>query len=182
MNRLTNVKCNYTGGGIYVVTARFNDEVWLATDGDIYGTYDVPWEDIEEKYNCEYEAHEKAPSVPLPTWQELLDAVMESYNSGESPNMLPGEVEHIIKWYNPDLSLRFDEPQPEDKDDNDSNSERLEKLGAIIEVFEDFLDERGIVIPNDEKCQDPDASNIYGTDYGELEDRLEDVLRSLGMM
>ena len=64
-----------------------------------------------------------------------------------------------------------------------SNSERLETLGCIIELFEDFLDEKGIVIPNDEKDQDPDsASNIYGTDYGNLSDDLEHLLIRLGMM
>ena len=64
-----------------------------------------------------------------------------------------------------------------------SNSERLETLGCIIELFEDFLDEKGITIPNDEKEQSPDsASNIYGTDYGILSDRLEHLLIRLGMM
>lgn len=64
-----------------------------------------------------------------------------------------------------------------------SNTERLETLGCIIELFEDFLDEKGIFIPNDEKDQSPDsASNIYGTDYGNLSDRLEHLLIRLGMM
>lgn len=62
------------------------------------------------------------------------------------------------------------------------NSERLETICEFIEAFEDFLDEKGIVIPNDEKDQDPDASNIYGTDYGNLESRLDDLLVRLGMM
>ena len=64
-----------------------------------------------------------------------------------------------------------------------SNSERLESLACIIELFEDFLDEKGIVIPNDEKDQEPEsASNIYGTDYGNLEGQLEHLLIRLGMM
>ena len=63
-----------------------------------------------------------------------------------------------------------------------SNTERLETLGCIIELFEDFLDEKGIVIPNPDKDQDSDASNIYGCDYGELEGRLEHLLIRLGMM
>ena len=64
-----------------------------------------------------------------------------------------------------------------------TNTERLETLGCIIELFEDFLDEKGIVIPNDEKDQEPDsASNIYGTDYGNLSDHLEHLLIRLGMM
>lgn len=61
-----------------------------------------------------------------------------------------------------------------------SNSERLEILNSFIEVFEDFLDEKGIVIPNDEKEQSPEsAANIYGTDYGNLSDRIETLLVNL---
>lgn len=61
-------------------------------------------------------------------------------------------------------------------------SERLKTLSLFIELFEDFLDRRGISVPNDEKEQDPDASTIYGTDYGELESNLEDLLIRLGMI
>lgn len=54
---------------------------------------------------------------------------------------------------------------------------------AIIETFEDFLDERGIVIENDEKLEDPEgACNIYGTDYGELEDNITGILYSYGLV
>lgn len=64
-----------------------------------------------------------------------------------------------------------------------SNSERLETICDFIEAFEDFLDEKGIVIPNDEKDQDPDsASNIYGTDYGNLSDRIEHLLIRYGVL
>lgn len=47
---------------------------------------------------------------------------------------------------------------------------------AIIEKFEDFLDEKGIVIPNKEKDEDPIASNIYGSDYYKLEDEIIELL------
>ena len=46
----------------------------------------------------------------------------------------------------------------------------------IIELFEDFLEEKGIEIPNDEKLEDEDASNIYGTDYGYLQSGIEEIL------
>lgn len=46
----------------------------------------------------------------------------------------------------------------------------------IIESFEDFLTRKGIDIPNDEKDDDPDASLIYGSDYGDLQDDLEYIL------
>ena len=63
------------------------------------------------------------------------------------------------------------------------HQERLEILSLFIEVFEDFLEERGIDIPNEEKEQDPEnASTIYGTDYGELESKLEKLLINLGYM
>ena len=53
----------------------------------------------------------------------------------------------------------------------------------IIEAFEDFLDKRGIVIENDEKLQEPeDASNIYGSDYGELETAIGDILYAYGLV
>ena len=47
---------------------------------------------------------------------------------------------------------------------------------AIIEVFEDYLEERGIEIPNVEKEGIEGEAIIYGTDYGELESQIEEVL------
>ena len=175
--KLTDVKCTYTGGGIYVVTAKYED-VFLATDLETYGTYDVPWEDIEEKYSCDYDSHWKNPSVPLPTWGELYHAITRSHREGKSPNMDQNEVGNILLRNHPRLGLRIDE------DDNApyTHSERLELLCDFIEIFEDFLDERGIVIPNPDKDQDPDASNIYGCDYGELESRIEELLIRRGML
>ena len=58
----------------------------------------------------------------------------------------------------------------------------MEKLNVnefardIIELFEDFLEEKGIVIENEEKLEDDDASNIYGTDYGYLQSGIEEIL------
>ena len=179
-NKLTDVLCTYTGGNIYVITAKLND-VYLATDIGTYGTYDVPYDDIEEKFGCDYESHEKTSAFPLPTWAELLDAIRESYESGSSTNMDMTEVEHSIRHCHPDLRRRLDEPDPK-PEPMDPNSERLETICDFIEVFEEFLDEKGIVIPNDEKKQDPDASNIYGTDYGVLSDMLEPLLIRYGVL
>ena len=61
-------------------------------------------------------------------------------------------------------------------------SRRLEFLGSIIEVFEDFLDDRCIVLDNDEKKESDSASNIYGTDYGDLESELETLLQRSGVL
>ena len=177
MAKLTNVSCVYTGGGIYVYTARFNDEVWLGTDFDLVGSYDTPWETITDELNCDYESHWKEPSVPYPTWGEILTSIHENCDASTY-----SDVARIMEYYEDRLDRKIlgdDEPV---KQTRDEHSARLEMLCDIIEVFEDFLDEKGIIIPNDEKTQDPDASNIYGTDYGNLESRLESLLISFGLM
>jgi hypothetical protein len=177
MAKLTNVSCVYTGGGIYVYTAQFNDEVWLGTDFDLVGSYDTPWETITDELNCDYDSHWKDPSVPYPTWGEILASVYENCDSATY-----SDVARTMEYYGDMLGKRIlgdDEPVRQARDEH---SARLEMLCDIIEVFEDFLDEKGIVIPNDEKDQDPDASNIYGTDYGNLESRLESLLISFGLM
>ena len=64
----------------------------------------------------------------------------------------------------------------------ESNESRLETIALFIETFEDFLDEKGIDIPNPEKEQSDCPSTIYGTDYGILSDRIESLLVGLGYM
>lgn len=59
---------------------------------------------------------------------------------------------------------------------------KLDFLNGIIEVFETFLDERGIVVENPEKQQSENPSNIYGTDYGDLESELEALLAKEGVL
>lgn len=62
------------------------------------------------------------------------------------------------------------------------NGQLLEICAGIIEAFEDFLDERGIVIENDEKAESDGACNIYGTDFGELENAVEAILYGYGLV
>lgn len=50
-----------------------------------------------------------------------------------------------------------------------------EFVAYVIETFEDFLERRGIDIPNPEKEESECASLIYGTDYGELQSELEEL-------
>ena len=59
--------------------------------------------------------------------------------------------------------------------------------GQLIDIFEDFLGERAVVIPNSEKDDDEDldpekAANIYGIDYDELADKLMDTLERWGLL
>lgn len=62
------------------------------------------------------------------------------------------------------------------------HGERLEMLGEFVEIVEDFLEARGIDIPNDEKEGDDDASMIYGSDYFELTDAFERKMIECGLI
>ncbi len=60
----------------------------------------------------------------------------------------------------------------------------MNKTIDIIEAFEDFLDEKGITVPNDDKeraiadGEDPASiCNIYGTDFGDLYYTIEEILK-----
>ncbi len=61
----------------------------------------------------------------------------------------------------------------------------VEFLACLIEAFEDFLEDKGIEIENPEKAEaiaegkDPESiCNIYGTDFGNLEQTLESIILS----
>ena len=67
--------------------------------------------------------------------------------------------------------------------------DKMEFIGQIIDIFEDFLEEKGVQIENPEKAEiiadseDPDDICIlYGTDYDELQYVIEDTLRSWGVV
>ena len=60
-----------------------------------------------------------------------------------------------------------------------SYSDACETLGVMVDVVEDFLEEKGITkedIPNDEREDDPDAAIIYGSDYDELADKFANFI------
>lgn len=60
-----------------------------------------------------------------------------------------------------------------------SYSDACETIGAMVDVVEDFLEEKGITkedIPNDEREDDPDAAIIYGSDYDELADKFANII------
>ncbi len=65
---------------------------------------------------------------------------------------------------------------------------RIELLGQIVDIFEDFLDERGIVLNNEDKeeairdGEDPDSLAIlYGMEYAQIYDRVEETLANWGI-
>ena len=137
----------------------------------------------------DYDTYWMNPSIPFPTWNEILESLRTAPNS----DAFFTEWERILRYENPEVEdmkkpciiLEDDSPlkdAPTAKQ-TDDNSERLETIAKFIECFEDFLDYKGIVIQNDEKEQEPEsASNIYGTDYGILSDRIEELLVYYGVL
>ena len=60
---------------------------------------------------------------------------------------------------------------------------RAELIGQVIDIFEDFLDEKGVIIPNNDRDKDPDYDpenpvNFYGNDYDTVKEKLEQLFRS----
>ena len=68
-----------------------------------------------------------------------------------------------------------------------NDADAPEFVGQIIDIFEDFLDARGVVLKNEERDTDEDldpeeAANIYGDDYDELKDALANMLSRWGVL
>ena len=72
--------------------------------------------------------------------------------------------------------------EPSNKDER--NSERLEMLGKLADIVEDWLTRKGITpeILHCDDSDDPDGALIYGCDYAELTDNFEDVLINYGLL
>ena len=58
-----------------------------------------------------------------------------------------------------------------------NREEMAEFTGQVIDIFEDFLDDKGIVIHNPEREADDEenSANIYGNDYGYLQSRITEL-------
>lgn len=54
-----------------------------------------------------------------------------------------------------------------------------ELIGQIIDIFEDFLEDHNIDIPNEERDGNTDeAAIIYGSDYGQLQEELLELMKA----
>lgn len=102
MAKLTDVLFYHSGGGIYIYSARLNDDVWLATDFDNYGTFDIRYEDIDE----DYESHKVDPTTELPTWLEVLASAQDE--ADDFPDYVLKNLLHHL-WLNDTLTKRLGE-------------------------------------------------------------------------
>ena len=58
------------------------------------------------------------------------------------------------------------------------NKLEQEYAWAILDLFEDLLDEKGIDIPSDDRSESEDEARIFGSEYFELEDKIIGLLKS----
>lgn len=57
--------------------------------------------------------------------------------------------------------------------------DKTEFIGCIIDIFEDFLDEKGATLEPPEEIDEMElGGNIYGSDYDSISDSLKALLRS----
>ena len=64
-----------------------------------------------------------------------------------------------------------------------NQNDKTEFIGCIIDIFEDFLDEKGATLEPPKKSYEMELdggtnANIYGSDYDSISDSLESLLRS----
>lgn len=61
-------------------------------------------------------------------------------------------------------------------------NEKSEFIGNVIDIFEEFLDDHGIKLPNPERDEadeeDENNANIYGSHYDELSGKIDDLIRT----
>lgn len=62
-------------------------------------------------------------------------------------------------------------------------NDKTELIGGIIDIFEDFLDKKGVTLEPPKKSYEMELdggtnANIYGSDYDSISDSLEALLRS----
>ena len=58
----------------------------------------------------------------------------------------------------------------------------MEFVGQIIDIFEDFLEARHVILANPEKTYTEEPAIIYGTDYGDLQHELGDMMVNWGII
>lgn len=47
---------------------------------------------------------------------------------------------------------------------------------AILDMFEDMLDEKGIMVPDEDRTGEEGEACLYGTTYADLEDQIFELL------
>ena len=63
-----------------------------------------------------------------------------------------------------------------------SSEDKCEFIGQIVDIFEDFLEEKGINVPNEDRDENGSEAIIYGMDYEILSEQIESTLRAWDLL
>ena len=119
---------------------------------------------------------------PMDAWDTRI-----GMDTMEALKMLPTSISELtdaVKSLQKKNLEKEIKPEPKDLGSND----RAELFGQMIDIIEDFLDDKGITaedIPNEEREDDVDGENlaiIYGSDYDFLRNQFEHLLISWGFI
>lgn len=114
----------------------------------------------------------------------LLNEIAKQFPVSDGSAEFHGEDDtHWVYQYEPvgKSFLEFNGRVVYDNEDLRSSvkeDDRTEFIGQIIDVFEDFLESKGIDIPNEDKEQSEFPAIIYGMDYGEIQSGIEAIMYS----
>lgn len=118
--KITDIYCYYTGGGIYIYSAKYGDNYLYGTLDQTIDIYTIRGEVLfQDESSCEFlglldemKAY-TAPADPFvcyvypddveyPTWKDILD----SLHSGELIAEGCADAEETLCYWNPDLTKR----------------------------------------------------------------------------
>ncbi len=117
----------------------------------------------------------------------LKNAIDWSVEQGLIFDAINENLQEVLEWMGGDSRKIFANEYIDDRNawypqiisEQMSQSDRMELLGGLIDVVEDWLEEKGITandIPNEEREDTEDAAIIYGSDYDYLADRFATVV------
>lgn len=161
---------------------QINNELWF----DIpFAWYDIKAYEEYKKYKMQWMIdHGYNLDDVINTMQEMYEEGDHHGKKGSSPLNLFLDFEQSYgfdyniypcfeEWYNNEYKINKEEEK----------SVNTEKIGRIIDIFEDFLNDKGIRLKNEQRdadnLEDPYdiRTNIYGDDYYRLETDLESLFR-----
>lgn len=95
------VQCYYTGGGIWVYSAKYKGYYLYGSLDQVLWAYTISGEDIETEHNCDYEKFAIEPAE-YPTWGDVVRSLLDNLSGDPCLSEMIATIAH----YCPDFSQR----------------------------------------------------------------------------